>query len=149
MNDILLHELLGKHLIGVGGTFHVYEGRVSKEPLALWCSFDSGTPYRFTGASDGWLLVIDDVSPANVDMGEAGSIRFLDMSLMPPFSLAMAQQVRAVWRIASPRPENTVGIRFDFDSGTIRILNWGDEMRVASEFPSDADASEILELAVR
>lgn len=149
MNDRLLGELLGKHLTGVGGTFHVYEGRVSKEPLALWCSFDGGAPFRFTGASDGWLLVIDDVGPANVDMGEAGSIGFFDMSLMPPFPLAMAQQVRAVWRIASPRPENTIGVRLDFDSGTIRILNWGDEMHIASGFPSDADASENLEIAVR
>lgn len=149
MTETCLRSIIGTRLTSAGGSFHVYDGNVSNEPLEIWCVFDDVISYRFAGTSDGWHLTVDTVGPENIDMQDAGAIDFRDISSTALFSRVLRQKVRAVWRIVSPAPEDMIGVRFDFESATIRILNWGDEMFIGSEFPPDAELDEILELPVQ
>ena len=149
MIEKMLHQVTGKRLTSAGGTFHIFDGCVSVDPIALWFGFDGARQYRFAGASDGWHLVIDYIQPRDVDMQESGTIQFRDMSTHPLILLAIGQEVCRAWLVGSPGPEDIIGVRFDFASCMIRILNWGDEMRVVSEFPPDADANEIVECPIQ
>ena len=149
MIENILGRITGKRLTSAVGTFHVYEGRASIEPIAVWLGFDGERPYRFAGASNGWHLVVDDASPKEVGMQESGAIRLRDLSTTPIFAHAMNRRVLRGWLILSPSPKDVIGIRLDFDVCTTRILNWGDEIYVASELPDDADPQEIQESLVQ
>jgi len=149
MIDDILREIVGKRLTSAGGTFHVYDGRVSSDPIALWFGFEGTRAFRFAGTSDGWRIIVDDAEPREVDMHESGSIRFVDLAQAPAVSRAMGSHVRQAWLVVSPRPSDVIGVRLDFDTGTVRILNWGDQMRLAPEFPKDAGVEGISERAVR
>jgi hypothetical protein len=149
MIDDILRKIVGKRLTSASGTFHVYERRVSAEPIALWFGFDEERQVRFAGASDGWRIVVDDTEPKEVAMGESGSIRIVDLAEAPSVSPAIGHRVRQAWLIDSPRRGDVIGVRFDFDTYTIRILNWGDEMSLAQVFPQDADPHEIYERPIQ
>jgi hypothetical protein len=140
---------LDRRLAKVAGTYHMYNGRPSAEPTSIWLTFDGMPPYRFAGASDGWRLLVDSEAPKEFTMQESGAVRLRDMSATPSFGRVMDQPVRKVWLIVSPTPDDVVGVRFDFDGATVRILNWGDEMYVGSEWPQGADSSEISERLIR
>ncbi len=149
MIEDILREIVGKRLMSAGGTFHVFEGRVSADPIALWFGFDVTKAFRFAGTSDGWRLIVDDTEAKDVDMQESGSIRFVDLEQAPTVSRAMGNQVRQAWLVVSPGPGDVIGVRLDFDTCTMRVLNWGDQMYVAQEFPRDADPQEIKERPVQ
>jgi hypothetical protein len=145
----ILRRITGKRLTSAVGTFHVYKGSASADPIAVWLGFDGERPYRFAGASDGWHLIVDDADPKEIDMQESGVIRPRDLSTMPTFARAMNRRVLHGWLILSPSPKDVIGVRLDFDVSTMRILNWGDEIYVASELPNDADSQEIQESIVQ
>jgi hypothetical protein len=145
----ILRESVGKRLTSAGGTFHVLEGRVSAEPLALWLGFEGMRSVRFSGTSDGWHLIADEAEPENVDMQESGSIRFFDLAELPIISHVIGMVVRDAWLVLSPGPDDVIGFRLDFESCTIRVLNWGDTICLGSEFPKDADLGKIGERRVR
>jgi hypothetical protein len=149
MIENILGRIADKRLTSAVGTFHVYEGIVSIDPIAIWLGFDGERPYRFAGASDGWHLVVDDAGPTEIDMQESGAIRLRDLSATPIFARAMNRRVLRGWLILSPSPKDVIGVRLDFDVSTMRILNWGDEIYVASELPDDADPREIQESRVQ
>ena len=140
----IVRRMLSKRLTSAVGTFHFFRGRESADPIAVWLTFEE-TQYRFAGAPNGWHLVVDDVAPKEVDMGESGAIRIRDLSARPIYAAVMGQLVRDCWLVESTLPNGIIGVRFGFDASTMRILNWGDEMYVAHDFPRDADPREIVE----
>jgi hypothetical protein len=142
----MIRKVIGNRLQTVGGTFHVYDGTVSHEPIALWFGFEAIVPLRFAGASDGWHLVLDDAPPEEVDMHSAGAIHYIDTAMT--VSGAIGATVRRAWLVVSPSPRDVIGVRFDFDAMTVRVLNWGDQMYLGSDFPRDADLAEIAEVPV-
>ena len=145
MIEDALRQVLGKKLRSIVGTFHVNRGKVSSAPISVWLGFDDVRRYRFGGASDGWHLVMDEVEPKEVDMQDAGAIRVCDMGRDSPFSKMLDQRVVRVWLMSSSEPRDIVGVRFDLDTATLRILNWGDEMYVAEDLPIEAGPGEIAE----
>ena len=137
--------MVDHRLTSAVGSFFVLRGHVSREPIAIWLSFDEAPPYRFAGASDGWHFLVDAKPPIEVDMQESGTIRLRDMGASEPFCNSINSCLRQGWVITSASPEDIIGVRFDFDHSVVRILNWGDEIHVAAELPSDAKADEIRE----
>jgi hypothetical protein len=148
MNRDILRLIAGRRLTSAGGTFHVYRGRVSEVPMALWLGFDGAKPFRLAGASDGWGMIIDELAPKEVDMQKSGSISFVRLEESSMFSRASGRVVRQILMVTSPSPSDVIGVRLDFDACTIRILNWGDQLFVGTAFPCDADLREIRELTV-
>lgn len=149
MIEDILREVVGKRLTSAGGTFHVYDDSVSTEALAVWLGFDESKALRFAGTSDGWHLVVDDAKPLDFDMQESGSIRFMDLANTPTVTRAMGERLRRAWLVLSPGPDDAIGVRLDFDTCTMRILNWGDTTYLAPGYPEDANASEITERPVQ
>ena len=143
MIEDIVRETVGRRLMKAAGTYHLYNGQLSADPIGIWLTFEGVPPHRFAGASDGWHFLVDNEAPKEIDMQDSGVIRMQDMSVASLFGHVMDQRVRRAWLIVSRTPEDVIGIRFDFDTVTVRILNWGDSVYVARELPCDADAGEI------
>lgn len=123
--------------MAVGATFHVLEGITSKEPIATWWSFERCSPICVRGASDGHHLIVDDDPPEHVDMGEAGELRFVDLSGASPFAALVGSRLVAAWMMASPPGDEPFGIRWELEEGFLRVFNWGDVMRLDTALPPD------------
>ncbi len=142
-----LCRVLGKRLTDATGTFHVFEEHISEAPLSLWLGFDEVLFFRFTGAPDGWHLVIDEEAPVdvNVDMKSSGTLQNFNISKPDFVPHTMGMIVRHVWVTSSPGPDDIIGVRFDFESCTLRVLNWGDQICISRDLPTDVDGWEIFE----
>jgi len=81
-------------------------------------------------------------------MQESGATRLRDMANQEPFPRIFNQCLRRAWTISSPGLADTFGVRLDFESGTVRVLNWGDDMYIGENFPSEVGAHEIAEIPV-
>jgi hypothetical protein len=141
----VVRQIVGKRLTSAVATFHAYEGHVSPTPTSVWLTFDGAPRYRFHGAPDGWHMVVDEESPKEVNMQESGALQLVDIGVQPPFSRVLKQYAREAWLISSPSLQDIVGVRFDFEAGTVRVFNWGDEIYVTENLPTESEAEGIIE----
>lgn len=72
MIETRLLEILGRRLTSAGALLHEYEGRLSTQLHDLWLGFEGKAPLRFSMASDGEHLLVDDDEPEQVEMQECG-----------------------------------------------------------------------------
>jgi hypothetical protein len=149
MTEEVLRKVLGKRLIGVVGDFHVFEGEVKTTPNSVWLRFDGLPQYRFAGASDGWHLIVDETAPREFNMQESGQVRVVDMAGADSFGPVFQRVLRRAWIICSPGQRDISGVRLDFETATVRIINWGDEMHIAEGLPTDVDRHPVAEYPVQ
>ena len=130
-------------------SIHFFEGRCDDEPVELWLSFESLALFRLSGASDGWRLEVDETTPEPVDMEESGEIILGDMSNKTMFDSMVGRELKGVWIVESPA-EEIIGVRFDFGLPTRPVvINWGDELRIAADYPSEVWEEGISEAAMQ
>jgi len=145
-----LDRAVGQRLQKVFGSIQVFEEKIEREPpISLWFSFDGLLLFRLYAASDGWQLGVDESRPEPIDMGESGEIMICDLSNKPVFAPMIGKELRAAWTIESKSETGVVGIRLDF-SLSLRpvVLNWGDELYVSEEYPSDSKPDELVEISI-
>lgn len=140
-------EILGRRLTSAGALLHEYEGHLSTQMHDLWLGFEGKEPLRFSEASDGEHLLVDSDEPEEVDMQESGRTRFVGLESDALFSPAMGLPLRRAWLVLSPGPRDVIGVRLTFETCTMLVLNWGDELYLGPNYPPDADPS-ILERLV-
>src|SRR6266567_3226606 len=118
-------------------------------PLCLWLFFDTLPGLRLYSAADGWSIQADDTPPEPIDLEESGEIILRDVSRKSVFQRALGRALQSAWSVhASPTGE-VIGIRFDFgQSITPCVLNWGDELYIAEQYPADAKKNELREVAI-
>jgi len=144
--DEVLRNSVGRRLTKIVGDFHVFEGEVSTTPNSLWLTFEGMPRYHIRGSSDGEHLMADREDPEEFDMQQLGAIRLLDMAGQEPFLKVFNQCLRRAWLISFAWPgTGTIGARLDFDTAMVRVLNWGDDIHIAEDFPSDARPDEFAE----
>ncbi len=136
--------MVGARLNSATGTFHLFGGHTSPNPIAVWLDFDSGHRYRFAGAPDGWRLLVDERPAKDVDKQELGSVRIekLESSMVTG---GINQVVRKASVLLLGATMDVVGVRLHFEGSSIVVMNWGDEMHVEAGLPEGAEAEGIKE----
>ncbi len=82
-------------------------------------------------------------------MQESGKIILRDVSRTSVFQRALGRALQEAWSVQSSPTGEVIGIRFDFgQSITPCILNWGDELYIAAQYPADAQKNELREVAI-
>lgn len=145
----ILTEAIGRPLRKVIASVHFFEGRLNSEPVHVWLSFEGLTIFRLSGATDGWGVEIDEAIPEPVDMEESGEFLLADVSNKTEFGSMVGRELNGVWLVESP-VEEIVGVRFDFGLPTGPVVfNWGDELRIADDYPSEVWEEGASEAAVQ
>lgn len=67
----------------------------------LWLGFEGKAPLRFSVASDGEHVLVDDDAPEEVDMQECGRTRFVGLESAPSFSQVMGSPLQRAWLVLS------------------------------------------------
>ena len=144
-------EAIGHKLRKVVASVHVFGAEaLSDAPLCLWFFFEALPVVRLSGAPDGWSIQADDTLPEPIDMEESGEIILRDVSRRSIFQQGLERNLQAVWLVQLSHTGETICIRFDFGQ-PIRplVLNWGDELYIAKDYPDDAQDGEILEVPIK
>lgn len=141
-----LLKRLGKQLRVVIGSYFFMDGVFDPNPMHVWLHFMEHEAIRISGASDGEGLLIDTDMPSPASMGKYGEIVVRSMSENPYFGPCLHRSLLEASAIESPHG-NIIGVRFDFgENQKPMILNWGDELVVAHDYPADAVKENILEI---
>jgi hypothetical protein len=111
--------------------------------------FDTLPVLRLASAADGWSIQADDTPPEPIDLQESGEIILRDISRKSVFQRALGRALQSAWSVQSSPTGEAIGIRFDFgQSITPCVLNWGDELYIAEQYPADARKNELREVAI-
>jgi hypothetical protein len=144
-----IQKAIGRKLFNVFGSYYFKSHEFDETPLSIWLYFESISPIRFLGDSNGWNISLDEKEPEPIDMGEAGEICIRDLSQKPIFKSIIHQELKSVSTFDSPDEGNIIGFRLDFGvPGKLIILNWGDELYIGEKVPPDFESDEIIEVKV-
>lgn len=143
-------QAIGHTLRKIVAAIHVFDvAALCDTPLCLWLFFDTLPGLRLSGAADGWSIQADDTPPEPIDIEESGEIILRDMSRKSTFQRALGRTLHSAWLVQSSPSGEVIGIRFDFgQSITPCVLNWGDELYIAEQYPADAKADELREVPI-
>ena len=143
-------QAIGHALRKIVAAVHVFDtAALCDVPLCLWLFFDTLPGLRLSGAADGWSIQADDAPPEPIDLEESGEIILRDVSHKSAFQRALGRALQAAWSVQSFPAGEVIGIRFDFGpSITPCILNWGDELYIAEQYPADAKKNELREVPI-
>jgi hypothetical protein len=141
---------IGHTLRKIVASVHVFDAAALCDvPLCLWLFFDTLPGLRLCGAADGWSIQADDTPPEPIDLQESGEIILRDVSRKSVFQRALGRALQAAWSVQSSPTGEVIGIRLDFgQSITPCVLNWGDELYIAEQYPADAKKNELREVAI-
>jgi len=143
-------KALGHTLRKIVASIHVFGSEAPCDiPVCLWLFFDTPPGLRLSSAADGWSIQADDTPPEPMDLEESGEIILRDVSRKSAFQRAMGRVLQSAWSVHSSPTGEVIGIRFDFgQSITPCVLNWGDELYVAEQYPVDAKKNELQEVPI-
>jgi hypothetical protein len=144
-------KAIGQTLRKIVASIHVFDTAAlgCDVPLCLWLFFDTLPGVRLSGAADGWSIQADDTPPEPIDLEESGEIILRDVSRTSVFQRALGRALQAAWSVQSFPTGEVIGIRFDFgQSITPCVLNWGDELYIAEQYPADAQKNELREVLI-
>jgi hypothetical protein len=133
----VMSPLLGLTLEEVVMTryFHPPSGGVSDQDLFL--RLDSVGWVGFRTASDGYGLRIDvGPAPEPADMQELGHVAPVSVASDDRFTKLLHATLDAVSLISLPWATEPIGLALGFGTGTVVIIDWGDELLVANELPN-------------
>jgi hypothetical protein len=144
-------KAIGHTLRKIVASVHIFDTAVLCDvPLCLWLFFDTLPGLRLSGAADGWGIQADDTPPEPIDLEESGEIILRDVSRKSVFQRALGRALQSAWSVQASPTGEVIGIRFDFgESITPCVLNWGDELYIAEQYPADAKKNELREVAIR
>jgi len=143
-------QAIGHPLRKLVAAVHVFDTAVLCDvPLCLWLFFDTLPGLRLSGAADGWSIQADDTPPEPIDLEESGEIILRDVSRKSVFQRALGRALQSAWSVQSSPTGEVIGIHFDFgQSITPCVLNWGDELYIAEQYPADAKKNELREVSI-
>ena len=143
-------KAIGHTLRKIVASVHVFDtAALCDTPLCLWLFFDTLPGLRLSGAADGWSIQADDTPPEPLDLEESGEIILRDVSRKSVFQRALGRALQSAWSVQSAPTGEVIGIRFDFGKSiTPCVLNWGDELYIAEQYPADAKKNELREVAI-
>ena len=143
-------KALGHTLRKIVASVHVFDTAARCDvPLCLWLFFDTLPGLRLSGAADGWSIQADDTPPEPIDLEESGEIILRDVSRKSVFQRALGRALQSAWSVQSSPTGEVIGIHFDFgQSITPCVLNWGDELYIAEQYPADAKKNELREVSI-
>jgi hypothetical protein len=143
-------KAIGHTLRKIIASVHVFDtAALCDVPLCLWLFFDTLPALCLSSAADGWSIQADDTPPEPLDLQESGEIILRDVSRKSVFQRALGRALQAAWSVQSSPTGEVIGIRFDFgQSITLCVLNWGDELYIAEQYPADAKKNELREVAI-
>jgi hypothetical protein len=143
-------KAIGHTLRKIVASVHVFDTTALCDvPLCLWLFFDTLPALRLSSAADGWSIQADDTPPEPIDLQESGEIILRDISRKSVFQRALGRALQSAWSVQSSPTGEVIGIRFDFGQSIIPcVLNWGDELYIAEQYPADAKNNELREVAI-
>jgi hypothetical protein len=134
-------EAVGRRLMKVAASAHLFEGKLGDTPIDLWLFFEGMSPLRVFGESDGWRLSVDRKPPEPFDMDESGEVVVGDVSAKTPLGARIGESLEGAWLVESSG--EAVGIRLDFGrSAKPLIVNFDDELLILDAYPTEDDAFE-------
>ena len=133
--------LIGRRLVQLVASWHVYEGRRSDTPVDVWLLDDQGASTHITSGTD-WCLVVETSLPyEGYDMGDWGRIDVLPVRDETPLAGYVGESVLGVregWEPLTGR----MALDMDFTSGSVRCESWSGDLRiVAAQGPDSPPAS--------
>ena len=143
-------KALGHTLRKIVASVHVFNAAALCDvPVCLWLFFDTLPGLRLSGAADGWSIQADDTPPEPIDLEESVEIILRDVSHTSAFQMALGRTVQSAWFVQYSPTGEVIGVRFDFgQSITPCVLNWGDELYIAEQYPADAKDDELREVPI-
>jgi hypothetical protein len=143
-------KAIGHTLRKIVASVHVFDtAALCDVPLCLWLFFDTLPALCLSSAADGWSIQADGTPPEPIDLQESGEIILRDVSRKSVFQRALGRALQSAWSVQSSPTGEVIGIRFDFgQSITPCVLNWGDELYIAEQYPADAKKNELREVAI-
>lgn len=132
----LLHKSTDKVLKDILGEFHVYHGKINKDPNFIWLNFVANDLIRIKLSSDGWQLLLDLFKPKSIDMQECGKTIIRSMKDDKNIKDLIGKSLKKAFIIKSFDPDGIIGIKLVFDNYECLILNFGDEFYIGKEYPS-------------
>ncbi|GAA1222427.1 hypothetical protein GCM10009665_10820 [Kitasatospora nipponensis] len=121
--------MIGRRLVRLVASWHVYEGRESDAPVDLWLIDDQGVSTHIMSGTD-WCLVVEASKPyESYDMGDWGRIDVRPVDEETPLASRVGEVVLGVredWEPLTGR----MGLELDFTSGSVRCESWSGDLRI-------------------
>ena len=133
----ILQQSLGQLLRSVEGLFFVSSGAssLSLDNLDQFRILIGSQAVRFRCSSDGETLAVDDNVLCPSDLGEYGELRRGDLSKELMFDSIINRLLRRTLLLKSHEGIYTIVYVLEFDTGSLVICNWGDELKVWDKVP--------------
>lgn len=140
MNTQLITNAYGRLLTKVTASVYMANSELALRPIRISLCFESIHCITFAGASDGWHIRIDETHLEPVDMEDAGELIVRDISRTSVFRHYLHKLLENAWIVESPTKGHEIGVRFSFGGPRKpMILNWGDGLWIADDYPKDKD----------
>ncbi|MGC0311970.1 hypothetical protein QBC98_000415 [Kitasatospora acidiphila] len=124
-------SLVGRRLVRLAASWHVYEARRDVTPVELWLVDDHGVSTHVMSGTD-WCLVVDQAEPyEGYDMGDWGRIDVQLDADETPFARHLGDTVLAAREEWEPLTGRTA-LELDFVSGTVRCESWAGDLRITA-----------------
>jgi hypothetical protein len=126
-----LASLIGRCLIRLAASWHMYAGLRGATPVDLWLIDDHGVSTHVMTGTD-WCLVVDQAEPyEGYDMGDWGRIDVEQDAEGTLFSRHLGDTVVATREEWEPRT-GRMALELDPDSGSIRCESWAGDLRITA-----------------
>ncbi|MFD8754415.1 hypothetical protein ACFV0O_26020 [Kitasatospora sp. NPDC059577] len=122
-------SLIGRRLVRLVASWHVYEGRRDDVPVDLWLIDDHEVATHVMSGTD-WCLVVEASEPyEGYDMGDWGRIDVRPTKEETPFARHLGETVLGAWEEWEPMTGRMV-LELDFPSGGVRCESWSGDLRI-------------------
>ncbi|WP_165986458.1 hypothetical protein [Streptomyces sp. YIM 98790] len=122
-------RLVGRLLVEVVGSRHVYGGDDPAGPLDVWLIDDRGATVHITTGSDGCLIVEESEPHAGYDMADSGRVTVGAISSETPFAEHIGKSILAVREEHEPMT-GRVALELSFPRGRVRCESWAGDLRL-------------------
>ncbi|MFH8562178.1 hypothetical protein [Streptomyces sp. NPDC017988] len=124
-------SLVGRRVVKVVASWHVYRGDDPAGPLEVWLIDDRGVAVRITTGSD-WCLIAEESQPhAGYDMGDSGLVTVGAIRQETPFADHIGESVLAV-REEHVSNAGRVALELSFPAGGVRCESWAGDLRLSA-----------------
>ncbi|WP_052850512.1 hypothetical protein [Streptomyces avicenniae] len=121
--------LVGRLLVEVVGSRHVYGSEAPAGPLDVWLVDDRGATVHVTTGSDGCLIVEESEPHTGYDMGGSGRVTVGAIGDETPFADHLGESILAVREEHEPNT-GRVALEITFPGGRVRCESWAEDLRL-------------------
>lgn len=134
--------MIGRRLVRLAASWHVYEGRRDDSPVDLWLIDDHGVSTHVMTGTD-WCLVIDHAEPyEGYEMGDWGRIDVEPDAEGTPFSRHLGHIVLAAREEWDPIT-GRIALELDFGSGAVRCESRAGDLHITAMDATEGRSSPV------